>query len=348
MSLSVDIKLRLGAFHLAVQFETTQGPLALLGASGCGKSITLRCIAGIMTPDEGRILLDGTPLFDSKAGINIPPQKRHIGYLFQQYALFPTMTVEENIAAAIFSKKEQKERIPQLLEQFQLTKEAKKKPWQLSGGQQQRTALARIFASRPQALLLDEPFSALDSYLRGQVESQLFETLQNYSGSVIWVSHDLREVYRNCPEVCVIDQGQSQPQCTLPDLLKNPQTTAAAKLSGCQNIAKAEYENGKIKLPEWGITLQGNKRWAPSVHFIGFRAEHLYPAESPDDNNTFSCQILRIIRDIGKVTYQLKPLTAGPEARPLQMDLSDTQKQDYQTGDILKVAVNTENLLLLQ
>ena len=203
MALSVDIQKQLGDFHLAVRFEAENETLALLGASGCGKSVTLKCVAGILTPDAGKIVLDGVTLYDSAAKINLPPQKRQVGYLFQQYALFPNMTVRQNIAAAVRDKARRKAEVAEKLHQFQLEAVADQKPGQLSGGQQQRCALARILASEPKAILLDEPFSALDSYLKYQLELELSNTLEGFPGTVLWVSHDRGEVFRNCRRVCV-------------------------------------------------------------------------------------------------------------------------------------------------
>lgn len=155
MALSVDIRKALGNFHLAVQFDAGDETLALLGASGCGKSVTLKCIAGILTPDEGHIELDGVTLYDSASRINLPPQRRQVGYLFQQYALFPNMTVRQNIAAAVRDKARRQTEVAEKLRQFRLEAVADQKPGQLSGGQQQRCALARILASEPTAILLD-------------------------------------------------------------------------------------------------------------------------------------------------------------------------------------------------
>ena len=218
MSLEVEIQKQLGTFRLEVSFRTGRETLALLGASGCGKSVTLKCIAGILTPDTGRICLDGVSLFDSAAGINLPPQRRNVGYLFQQYALFPHMTVRQNIAVAVREKVRRREAVPDLLRRFQLEEVADLRPGQLSGGQQQRCALARILASEPRAILLDEPFSALDSYLKLQLETELTGALESFPGLVLWVSHDLGEVYRSCRQVCVMDQGRSQPVQTLEGL----------------------------------------------------------------------------------------------------------------------------------
>ena len=191
MSLYVDIEKRLGAFRLQSKFEVADETLALLGASGCGKSVTLKCIAGIMTPDRGRIVLNGRVLFDSEKKIDLTPQQRRVGYLFQQYALFPNMTVEQNILCGIREGRRSEKRAlaAEKIRMFRLEGLEKKHPAQLSGGQQQRVALARILCSEPQAILLDEPFSALDSYLKWELE--LGELLGAFDGPILWVSHEL-------------------------------------------------------------------------------------------------------------------------------------------------------------
>ena len=211
MSLVVDIRKNYGKFQLDVSFETGSGHVTgLLGASGCGKSVTLRCIAGIETPDEGRIVLDGRVLFDREKGINLSPQRRHVGYLFQNYALFPNMTVKQNITVGVRDRKAREQTAEQLIRAFGLEGNEHKYPRQLSGGQQQRTALARILASEPEVLLLDEPFSALDSYLKWQVEGELAELLEGFAGPVLFVTHSRDEVRRICHQACVLDQGRAQ------------------------------------------------------------------------------------------------------------------------------------------
>ena len=155
MSLVVDIEKKLGSFTLHSWFETAGGTMALLGASGCGKSVTLKCIAGIMTPDKGRIVLDGETLFNSEKRIDLTPQQRRVGYLFQQYALFPNMTVAQNILCGVRTgtKEERRRRVEEHLRRFRLEGLEKKYPAQLSGGQQQRVALARILASEPRVMV---------------------------------------------------------------------------------------------------------------------------------------------------------------------------------------------------
>lgn len=239
MSLIVDIRKDFGKFRLRAAFEAQNGITGLLGASGCGKSVTLKCIAGIQRPDAGTILLDGRPLFDSQRHIDLPPQKRRVGYLFQNYALFPNMTVQQNIAAGVRERRGRDETVAGLVRSFHLEGTEHKYPRQLSGGQQQRTALARILASRPEVLLLDEPFSALDSYLKWQVELELSDLLARFPGPVLFVTHDRDEVHRNCKNVCVLDHGKSQPLQSVHQLFQSPATLSACLLSGCKNISRA-------------------------------------------------------------------------------------------------------------
>lgn len=211
MSLIVDIEKKLGSFTLRSRFETAGGTMALLGASGCGKSVTLKCIAGIMTPDRGRIVLDGETLFDSEKRVDLTPQQRRVGYLFQQYALFPNMSVMQNIQCGIRtgSRAEKQRQAAEQLRRFHLEGLERKYPAQLSGGQQQRAALARILCSEPRVILLDEPFSALDSFLKWNLELELKDLLADFGGPILWVSHDLGECRRNCQTVCVMENGVS-------------------------------------------------------------------------------------------------------------------------------------------
>lgn len=167
MGIKVDIKRKLGEFSLDINFQTESKRIGILGASGCGKSMTLKSIAGIETPDFGMIQIDDKVLFDSANKVDLKPQKRNVGYLFQNYALFPTMTVAKNIAAGLKGSKEEKQKkVQEMIEKFELTGLADRLPGQLSGGQQQRVALARIMAYEPDVILLDEPFSALDVFLK--------------------------------------------------------------------------------------------------------------------------------------------------------------------------------------
>lgn len=347
MALCVDIRKRLGDFQLEVQFDAEKECLALLGASGCGKSVTLRCIAGILTPDEGRIVLDGVPLFDSAAKIDLPPQRRQVGYLFQQYALFPNMTVRQNIAAAVRDKAKRKAVAAEKIQQFQLEDVADKKPWQISGGQQQRTALARILASEPKAILLDEPFSALDSYLKYQLELELTETLEQFPGTILWVSHDRGEAFRNCHRVCVMERGRAQPVCTLDQLFHTPDTEAAARLSGCKNYVDAVPGGSAVSIPDWGVTLSCGRTVSPELRRIGIRAHHVRIA-SLGEENAFSCVVARVVEDVFSTIVLLRPQSAVPGAPLLRMELDKEAWRDISDKEHLAVSIAPENILLLQ
>lgn len=210
--LYVDITKRLSSFDLNIQFETDQAPLGLLGASGAGKSYTLKCIAGIEKPDKGRIILNDRTLFDSEKKINLPPQKRKVGYLFQDFALFPNMTVLQNIKAGLH-REERKARdrlAPELIERFRLQGLENVRPATLSGGEKQRVALARIFASKPDVLLLDEPFSSLDTFLKWELEDEIKKIFGDFSGDVVIVSHEIDEVLELCENVVRIRGGRSE------------------------------------------------------------------------------------------------------------------------------------------
>ena len=347
MALSVDIRKQLGNFRLEVQFDAGGETLALLGASGCGKSVTLKCIAGILKPDEGRITLDGVTLFDSAARIDLPPQRRHVGYLFQNYALFPNMTVAQNIAAGVKERVRRREITAEKLRQFRLEDVSGQKPWQLSGGQQQRTALARILASEPKAILLDEPLSALDSYLKYQLELELAETLDSFPGTAVWVSHDRGEVFRSCRRVCVLDAGKSQPVQTLEELFRAPGTEAAARLSGCRNCAGAEPRGEAVFVPAWNVTLRCAGPAADHVRSIGIRAHQVRPAP-PGTVNSFPCAVVRVIEDVFSTVVMLRPEGAASDAPLLRMELDKSVWQAVPDKQRLTAAIPPEDILLLK
>ena len=240
MALSVNIEKKFEDFHLKVSFEADNEVLALFGASGCGKSMTLKCIAGIETPDHGTIILDGVTLFDSEKKINLPPQKRKVGYLFQQYALFPHMTVEQNIACGVRDKQKREMGTAEMIRTMNLTGMEKKKPHELSGGQQQRVALARILVNEPEVLLLDEPFSALDSFLRFQLEKEIHEIIRKFGKTVLLVSHDREEVYRLADSIATMQDGKIGTCGQKQEVFTRPRTVRDAILIGCKHISEAK------------------------------------------------------------------------------------------------------------
>ena len=207
--LEVQIYKKLAEFDLDVSFQVNDNILGLMGASGSGKSMTLKCIAGIETPDQGRIVLNNRVLFDSEKKINVPIQKRNVGYMFQSYALFPNMNVYENISVGLRARKVKDVDIvvQKVMQQFRIFELASRYPKQLSGGQRQRVALARLMAYEPDVLLLDEPFSALDEDLKEDLLQELKSELQ-ISKPVIFVSHDKEEVNKLCDLKYKIKQGE--------------------------------------------------------------------------------------------------------------------------------------------
>lgn len=312
MSLIVDIEKKLGSFILRAKFETGHGTMALLGASGCGKSVTLKCIAGIMTPDRGRIVLDGITLFDSDQHIDLTPQQRQVGYLFQQYALFPNMTVAQNIQCGIRtgSRTEKQQLTARQLRRFRLEGLERKYPSQLSGGQQQRVALARILASEPKAILLDEPFTALDSFLKWNLELELSDLLSDFDGPILWVSHDLGECCRNCRTVCVMENGASGTVTDMESLVRRPATQSAARLTGCRNFLSARSCEGGVRLDGWDITLPLSTGDGTCTVAIPDSAVSL-------GAGPYRAQVFQTILDLNEASVLLRPTwdAAGPLLR---------------------------------
>lgn len=296
MSLYVDIEKAFGSFTLKISFETRDEVFAILGASGCGKSLTLKCIAGIERPDRGIIRLDDEVLFDSGRRINLPARKRNIGYLFQDYALFPNMTVFENIMCGAGDKALAEE----FIKRFYLEGKEKLYPRQLSGGQKQRAALARMLAARPRYLLLDEPFSALDNYLKSKLERELMEVLESYGRRVLFVSHDRNEVYRLTDRIAVMENGHVADIRPKRELFEAPRTLAATLLTGCKNVTGLECREKGLYALDWGIYLRTPQEM-PGCRYAAVRAHYFEPVSDGEPGqpgyNLMECEIVREIED---------------------------------------------------
>lgn len=353
MSVFVDIEKKLGSFCLNVKFEAENETLALLGSSGCGKSMTLKCIAGIEKPDHGKIIVDGVTLFDSEKKINLSPQERRTGLMFQNYALFPHMTVLQNVQAGAKREKDPKIRkstIQTTLDLFGLTEYKNRYPHQLSGGQQQRAALARILVSNPRILLLDEPFSALDSHLRFKLEQEVRQVLRRFGKTAILVSHDRDEVYRLSHRIAVMDEGRIQAIGTQKEVFANPRTRKGAVLTGCKNISSAKIlPNGQIYAEDWGMTLSasGSLHLPDTEHSnicaVGIRMHDILPGPG---ENSVCCRVADVIENPFSFTILLTPKDQNPAA-PIGWEL-DKEKWQALRADEVTIHLPSDALLMLQ
>lgn len=333
MSLEVSIKKAFPAFTLDVEFAAGRETLGFLGASGCGKSLTLRCIAGIETPDEGRIVVNGKVFFDSEARINLTPQQRKTALLFQSYMLFPNMTVEQNVAAGIGRDVPRAERdaiVAGELRRFGLETFRRRYPAQLSGGQQQRVALARMLAAKPGILMLDEPFSALDAHLKSVLEQNLVSLFDAFDGTILYVSHDIDEALRFCDRIAVVDAGRIVEMGTGRELVDSPQSMAGIKLSGCKNATDAVYVDDRhVMLPKWGIGLALHEDVARDVRHMGIRAFYVERADGPGEN-TFRVRVDRVSDSRFERTVLLGFLDRSEEFAPTVERTDDEMKYLHQ------------------
>ena len=347
MSLLVDIEKTAGSFHLRMKFEAENGVLSLLGASGCGKSMTLKCIAGIETPDRGRIVLDGVTFFDSEQRINLPPQKRRVGYLFQQYALFPNMTVRQNIRCGCRNRDRRSAdaAVAEIIRAMRLEGLENLRPAALSGGQQQRAALARILVNEPEVLLLDEPFSALDSHLRLQLEQEVRRVTRSFGKPVIFVSHNREEVFRLTDRIALMKAGHIETLGEKNAVFSNPVTLSGAALVGCRSFSRIRpIESFRVFAEDWGAELTLLDIPAGCTH-VGIRAQDV--RFGPEDKNSVRCRVAEVIENPFSVTLELLPLTALPGADTVSCRCG---KEFYEKikAEELTVSLPPESLLLLK
>jgi len=338
MSLEVAIEKDMAGFRLAVEFAADGEPLGLLGPSGSGKTMTLRAIAGLEAPDRARIVLQGRVLFDSEQGVNLPPRARRIGLLFQNYALFPHLSVAENIAFGLrrLPGAEQNRRVAEQLAAAHLDGLAERYPATLSGGEQQRVALARALAIEPAALLLDEPFSALDTHLRGALERQLRETLENYGGSTLFVSHNLEEAYRVCEKLVVLSSGSVAAQGPKEEIFRHPPTLEVARVTGCKNFSRARrLSDGRVEALDWGCTLHVAQQFAKPPEHVAIRANHVrvHPPQKlrvENSGNVFPCWLAAMSETPFRVTLDLR--IGSPAASPTDFHVqAEVFKQEWES-----------------
>jgi molybdate transport system permease protein len=319
MSLEVHIEKRLASYSLRVEFTARDKTLAILGPSGAGKTMTLRCIAGLVRPDRGQIVLNDRVLFDSDKKINVPSRERRVGLLFQSYALFPNMTVAENIGFGLdrVAQHERGARTRNQIESLHLTGLEDRLPGELSGGEKQRVALARALATNPDALLLDEPLSALDTHLRSQIEHLLANTLASYKGVALVVTHNIEEAYRLGVEMLVLTKGCVAASGPKEDIFRRPATLDVARLTGCKNISRAAAVSpDEIEASDWGCRLRISQPITGSVAHAGIRAHQIDFIESGSDGahseNVFPCWLMEASETPFRITLYLK-LHSAPQ-----------------------------------
>ncbi|MDQ0242833.1 molybdate transport system ATP-binding protein [Bacillus fengqiuensis] len=312
--LKVAMTKTINHFRLKVEFEAGSGITGIIGPSGCGKSMTLQCIAGLQTPDHGEIIVNNRPLYQTNNRINIKSKDRNIGYVFQNYALFPHLTVEKNIEYGLkgLTKRERKEKVTNMIQKVRLAGYEHHYPSQLSGGQQQRAALARTLVTEPSLLLLDEPFSALDHHVKHILEQELLRIIkENYSGIVLLVTHNMEEAYRLCDSLILYNDGHIIQSGTKEAVFKKPMNVSAAKVIGCQNILPVDslverkdhlectVEGVALRIPKQPIT--------ENTKHIGIYGENVrfIEAHGPS-HNAYHCHILDVVKGIHQTSVRLK------------------------------------------
>ena len=337
MSLEVDIEKKFKGFHLQAQFTAGDETMGLLGASGCGKSLTMRSIAGIERPDAGKIVVNGTVFFDrapgKKARVDLTPQQRKTALLFQNYMLFPNLTVAQNVAAGISKDVPPADRdamVQTELKRFGLSGFEKRYPVQLSGGQQQRVALARMLAARPGILMLDEPLSALDAHLKSVLEQNLVSLFDAFRGTILYVSHDIDEALRFCDRIAVVEAGHIMEMGTGDDLVNRPQSQAGIKLSGCKNATPAERVGARrVWLPKWGVEVETAADVPEGVKCLGVRAFFLERADGPG-RNCFRMRVDRVSDSRFERTVLLGFCDRSEKAAPAVERTEDEMKYLHQ------------------
>lgn len=349
MALQVQIEKNFSGFTLNVDFEMDGGCLGILGASGCGKSMTLKCIAGIEKPDKGRIVLNDRVLFDSEKRINLPVQERNVGFLFQNYALFPTMTVEQNLTVALKGKKDEyMPRVREQLKRFQLEGLEKRYPSQLSGGQQQRVALARMLLQKPEIIMLDEPFSALDGFLKDTLQLELQELLKEYNKDVLLVSHSRDEIFKFCDEMVLLGDGDKILQGKTEEVFKNPRKMEVARLTGCKNISAAEkVSDYEIYAKDWHMHFHTSEIVTDEIRYVGLRGHRLIPAWEADGENVMKVCSAGYTETPFEKQYLFRNAEAPESTRIWWMQKKDSFVPEGQEGLPPYMIFPKEELMLL-
>lgn len=314
--IQAKIRKSIGGFSLNVEFAAAAGVTVLFGASGAGKTLTLDCVAGFQRPDEGRILLDDAILYDGATGVNVAPQKRNCGYVFQNYALFPHMTIRGNLAFAAdrLPRLERHRRVNETIERFRLEDVADRKPEGLSGGQRQRCSIARALIGSPRLLLLDEPARGLDAPLRAELYEVIRQVRKEFSTPVLLVTHDLDECFELGEEMIVLREGKVAQAGKPADIVEKPISLDVARLLGHYNLLRAEIvqldpqnNSSTLRIGDHQLTgryfpghLRGDQVWL-CVRQTSLRA---MPREGKPGPNQIPAQLERITERPGTLLLE--------------------------------------------
>jgi molybdate transport system ATP-binding protein len=357
--LEVSIKKSLPGFKLDVDFSINQEILAILGPSGSGKTMTLQCIAGLIQPDKGYIKLNNKVLLDSARGIKLKPRVRRIGFVFQNYALFPHLTAEDNIAYGIshLPKSDVKTRVSELMDKMHITGLGRRFPRQLSAGQQQRVALARALATEPEALLLDEPFSALDAQVKERLELELMNLQNFYKGNILFVTHDLTEGYKLASKIAVYESGHVV-QCDYKNkVIGSPVNRTVARLTGVRNIMQGSIESIKgstvqVMVPELGGILKITKDDTASLTVnqsvtVGIRPEYIHIVDHPGEN-TVQCKADRIVEGVTLINCFFHAGHESPERHWIEVSLHKAHAPLIKEGHQCCVYLPAEHIIIIK
>lgn len=352
MSIQIQIQKKLADYTLDLSINTNASILGILGASGSGKSMTLKCIAGLVKPDKGYISINDNLFYHSDQHINIKTRHRKIGYVFQNYALFPHLTVEENIAFGINKGQHYSaSHLMSLISKLHLSGLENKYPAQISGGQQQRVAIARALATNPDLLLLDEPFSALDEHLRKEMLKEMAQYLSLFKVKTFYVTHQMEEAYYLCDDIAIIKQGKIDDIGEKNALFSMPKTFEAAKITGCKNFSAIKVEGpSQVFCEQWGIRLNTSVDTVDEISHnsqICIRNQHLKLAGEDNKDNCFKAWVADIVKTPTLLTLYIKfnnpPF--GPEDYHIQMDVSHEKR--VQIGDVLFVEIPNDKVCFL-
>jgi molybdate transport system ATP-binding protein len=357
--LEVKIKKALPGFNLEVEFSVNQEILAILGPSGSGKTMTLQCIAGLVRPDEGYIKLNGKVLLDTAGGTDLKPQTRRVGFVFQNYALFPHLNVCENIGYGIrqLPGKEIDEKVALLLEKMHIAGLGQRYPRQLSAGQQQRVSLARAIAPEPEVLLLDEPFSALDSQVKERLELELANLQSFYKGDILFVTHNLTEGYKLASKIAVYESGRIV-QCDLKNnVIESPGNRTVARLTGVRNLMRGTIEEiagstVRVRVPELEGSLKiiavNTPGLAPGQAVtIGIRPEYIHIVDNPGEN-AFLCKADRVVDGVALINCFFYASCAGAAKHWIEVSLHKLHAPLLQEGHECYVYLPPKHIAIIR